>query len=311
MADNNSEAGGETVYIRKDERLIIVQFLVLIFLCINVLLIVTICSKAHFYTTMRYMLFAVTVLSDSLILIMSDILVILNHFNVTMNIAFCVCIYITLVVFTFVTPVTLTAMTLERYVAICKPLRHGELCSTRSALHCILIIHSLSSVPCIIVLSNFFATAPFSLYSQHRLCLMGIFVLLRWQDDVKLAVYQCYFLIMSATICFSYVKIMKVAKDASGEDKKSTRRGLRTLVLHSFQLLLCLIQLWCPFIENAVLQINFKLYVEIRFFDYIMFYLAPRCLSPLIYGLRDKKVSLALKQSALFGFHRPNVQNSI
>uniref|UniRef100_A0A8D3E9J2 G-protein coupled receptors family 1 profile domain-containing protein n=1 Tax=Scophthalmus maximus TaxID=52904 RepID=A0A8D3E9J2_SCOMX len=276
--------------------LVNVQFLVLIFLCINVLLIVTICSKAHFYTTMRYMLFGVTVLSDSLILIMSDILVILNHFNVTMNIAFCVCIYITLVVFTFVTPVTLTAMTLERYVAICKPLRHGEL---------------LSSVPCIIVLSNFFATAPFSLYSQHRLCLIGIFVLLRWQDDVKLVVYQCYFLIMSATICFSYVKIMKVAKDASGEDKKSTRRGLRTLVLHSFQLLLCLIQLWCPFIENAVLQINFKLYVEIRFFDYIMFYLAPRCLSPLIYGLRDKKVSLALKQNALFGFHRPNVQNSI
>ncbi|KAI9547879.1 hypothetical protein NQZ68_012896 [Dissostichus eleginoides] len=51
-------------------------------------------------------------------------------------------------------------MTLERYVAICMPLRHGELCSTRSAVHCILIIHGLSTVPCIVVLSVFFASAP-------------------------------------------------------------------------------------------------------------------------------------------------------
>ncbi|KAI9547878.1 hypothetical protein NQZ68_012895 [Dissostichus eleginoides] len=78
------------------------------------------------------------------------------------------------------------AMTLERYVAICMPLRHGELCSTRSAMHCILIIHGLSAVP------------------------------------------------------------LKVAKAASGENKKSTWKGLRTVILHAFQLLLCLIQLWGP-----------------------------------------------------------------
>ncbi|KAF6728142.1 hypothetical protein FQA47_022485, partial [Oryzias melastigma] len=42
-----------------------------------------------------------------------------------------------------------TPMTLERYVAICMPLRHAELCSTRSTMHCILIIHGISSIPCI------------------------------------------------------------------------------------------------------------------------------------------------------------------
>lgn len=63
----------------------------------------------------------------------------------------------------------------------------------------------------------------------------------------------------------------------------------------SLQLLLCLIQLWCPFIEAAVLQINFMLYVNVRYFNYISFILAPRCLSPLIYGLRDEKFSHALK----------------
>ncbi|XP_040902427.1 odorant receptor 131-2-like [Toxotes jaculatrix] len=312
MADNDSAAGGESLRWQFSDRVLIVQFLVMIFLCINFLLIVTIFSKVYFYTTMRYILFAVTLLSDSLILLMSDSLLILSYFGFTMQIGLCVIIYIILVLFTFVTPVTLTAMTVERYVAICMPLRHGELCSTHSTLHCILIIHGLSSVPIIVILSVFFASAPQSLFTQYSICSMDKFVFLRWQDNVKLGVYQCYFLIMSATIIFAYIEIMKVAKDASREDKKSTWKGLRTVLLHGFQLLLCLIQLWCPFIETAVLRINFRLFIDVRYFNYIMFFLSPRCLSPLIYGLRDEKFVLALKHNVPFGFHcvKNNVQIS-
>ncbi|XP_071353155.1 odorant receptor 131-2-like [Trachinotus anak] len=295
------------------DRVTIVQLVVLIFLCINFLLTVTFFSKVYFYTTMRYILFAATLLSDSLILIMSNILLILSYLHFTIQIGLCVIIYILLVLCTFITPVTLTAMTLERYVAICMPLRHGELCSTRITINCIVIIHSLSSVPCVIILSIFFASAPQSLYTQHTICSMGMFVFLQWQNNVKLAVYQFYFLILTITIIFSYGEIMKVAKAASGEDKKSTWKGLRTVVLHGFQLLLCLIQLWCPFIENAVLQINLKLFIDVRYFNYIMFNLAPRCLSPLIYGLRDDKFFDALKCNTSFGFHcvKNNVQISI
>ena len=113
-------------------------------------------------------------------------------------------------------------------------------------------------------------------------------------------------MILCITIVFCYVKIMKVAKAASGENKKSTRKGLRTVVLHAFQLLLCLIQLWCPFIEAAARQIDLMLYVNVRYFTYIAFYLAPRCLSPLIYGLRDDKFFLALKYYALCGLYKKN-----
>ncbi|XP_018520754.1 odorant receptor 131-2-like [Lates calcarifer] len=312
MADNNSLVGGESLQKQVSERVIIVQLLVLIFLFINLLLIVTFFSKAYFYTTMRYILFVVTLLSDSLILIMSDILLILNYFRFTMQIGLCVMVYIFLVLYTFVTPVTLTAMTLERYVAICMPLRHGELCTTHSTLHCVLIIHGLSSVPVTVILSMFFASAPHSLYAQYRICSMDLFVPLRWQDHFKLVVYQCYFLVMSVTIIFSYTEIMKVAKAASGENKKSTKKGLLTVLLHGFQLLLCFIQLWCPFIETALLLIDFKLFDYVRYFNYIMFYLAPKCLSPLIYGLRDEKFFLALKHSAFFGLYyvKSNVQVS-
>ncbi|KAG8001868.1 hypothetical protein GBF38_012103 [Nibea albiflora] len=295
-------AGRGSLQDQMKDRVIIVQIFVVIFLCVNLSLIVTFFSKEVFYTTMRYILFAVTLLSDSLMLFMSDILLILSHNRVTMQFGLCIIFYILSVLCIFVTPVTLTAMALERYVAICMPLRHAQLCSTRSALHCILIIHSLSSAPCIVVLSVFFASASENLYMQYKICSMEIFVSLRWQNVIKTAVYQCYFLIMSITIILSYVKIMKVAKAASGENKKSTQKGLRTVILHAFQVFLCLIQLWCPFVEVAVFQIDLMLYINVRYFNYIAFILAPRCLSPLIYGLRDEKFFLALKHNIPFGF---------
>ncbi|XP_049431675.1 odorant receptor 131-2-like [Epinephelus fuscoguttatus] len=304
MAYNSSSIGGESLQLQYSYRVIIVQLLVVIFLCINLLLIVTFFKKEFFYTTTRYILYAVTLLSDSFVLLVSDVLLILTFCEITMHVWLCIIITVLVFMYMILTPVTLTAMTLERYVAICMPLRHGELCSTRSAINCILIIHGLSSVPCIVVFSNFFASASLSFYEQHSVCSVEIFMLFRWHDHIRSALSQLYFLIMCITIVFSYVKIMKVAKTASGENKKSTRKGLRTVILHAFQLLLCLIQLWCPFIEAAVLQINVRLFINVRYFNYIMFSLAPRCLSPLIYGLRDEKFFLELKKYAFFGLYK-------
>lgn len=97
---------------------------------------------------------------------------------------------------------------------------------------------------------------------------------------------------------------MKVAKAASGYNKKSSRKGLRTVIIHGVQLLLCLTQMWCPFIEAAVFKTGSVMFKAVRFYNYILFYLVPRCLSPLIYGLRDDKFVLALKYYALCDFRR-------
>ncbi|XP_040902410.1 odorant receptor 131-2-like [Toxotes jaculatrix] len=305
MAANNSLAGDDLL--NRKIGFLTLQVLVMLFLSINLLLIITFFQKEYFYTSARYILFAVTLLSDSLLLFMTDFLLVFAHFHI--NIQGWLCIIICAVIFLYltVTPVTLTAMTLERYVAICMPLRHGELCSTRSIMHSILIIHVLSSVPCIVVLSTFFVLASLSFYKEQHICLVEVFLFHIWQHHLRSAVYQFQFLILCIIIVFSYVKIMKVARAASGDDKKSTQKGLRTVLLHGFQLLLCFIQMWCPFIESSLFQINFTLFESIRYFNFLMFYLAPRCLSPLIYGLRDEVFFHALKNIVYLGLNKRNI----
>ncbi|XP_023260026.1 mu-type opioid receptor-like [Seriola lalandi dorsalis] len=305
MAANNSLAGDD--FLLRKVQFVVLQSLVMIFLFINLLLIITFLKKEYFYTTARYILFALTLLSDSFLLFMSDILLIFTHFHITIQVWACIIIFVVVLVYITVTPATLAAMTLERYVAICMPLRHGELSSTRNTMNCILIIHGISSVPCILILSTFLASASLSYYSKYQFCSVEVFMLYIWQHNLRSALYQFQFLIMSIIIVFSYIKIMKVAKAASGDDKKSSKKGLRTVALHGFQLLLCLIQLWCPLIESAFFHINFSLYEIARYLNFLLFYLAPRCLSPLIYGLRDEVFFQALKYIASFGLYKQNL----
>ncbi|XP_061576541.1 odorant receptor 131-2-like [Cololabis saira] len=303
MADNNSVAGGFTEQqITKD--IIIVQTLVNVFLCINMLLITTFFKKESFHTSARYILFALILLSDSLILILTDIMLFLSYFQCAIQIWICVIISVLLFLYTLVTPVTLTAMTLERYVAICMPLRHAELCSKRSTIHCIIIIHGISSVPTIAIFSVFFASVSLSVYIENKICLGDVFYVYMWQHHLSSALCQFYFLIMCTAIVFSYYKIMKAAKAVSGNERnnESIKKGLRTVILHAFQLLLCLFQLWSPIIDNALLQIDYNVSVSVGYINYVMFYLAPRCLNPLIYGLKDEIFLLALK--SYFGWKR-------
>ncbi|XP_035535512.1 odorant receptor 131-2-like [Morone saxatilis] len=266
----------------QNDVILVSRFVVSLFLCINFLLITTFFMKEFFYTTMRYILFANTLLSDCLILIVTNFLLIFDYFHLTMQIWLCLIFYILSSVYTFVTPVTLTAMTLERYVAICMPLQHSELCSTHRSLHCILIIHSLSYVPCIVILSVFFASASLSFYKQYKVCSVEMFIFHSWQRHLRSAISLFYFLIMFIAIVFSYVKIMKVAKAASGENKKST-------------VLKCLSQ----YLQNLMLLHYYFTISEDSFLQS-----GALQTTNTIFGLRDEKFFNALKNFALCGLHK-------
>ncbi|XP_036070912.1 odorant receptor 131-2-like [Oryzias melastigma] len=194
MANNSSVISGGFPAKRISNQVVIVQVFIGVFLSINLFLISTFFRKEVFYTTVRYILFAVTLLSDCLFLIMTNSLLVSTYFGFTIHIWLCFVLYIILAVYTFVTPLTLTAMTLERYVAICMPLRHAELCTMRGALQLILIIHGLGAVPCTVTLYIFFALVSPTFYSRSRVCSVETFILSGWQGHVRSAISQFYFL---------------------------------------------------------------------------------------------------------------------
>lgn len=303
MASNQSVSSQRII----SERVVIVQVLIIIFLYINCLMIATFFMKDVFYRTVRYILFTSSLMSDSFFLIITNLLLILSYVKVLMPMWMCLVFFILSSLYNYITPLTLTAMTLERYVAICMPLRHGQLCSPRSALHCILVIHSLSFFPCVVMMFIVVASVSFTFYNRYTICTVETILVYNWQNHLRSAISQFYFLVMFIVIAFSYIKIMQVAQAASAEDKKSSLKGLRTVMLHAFQLILCLIQLWCPFVEAALLQINILLYMNVRYFNYIMFIIVPRCLSPLVYGLRDEKFYQALKHYALWCLYNKKI----
>ncbi|XP_012695398.2 odorant receptor 131-2-like [Clupea harengus] len=287
-----------------NEKALLIQALIALFLYVNVLMIFTFFRKEAFRTNTRYILFAHTLICDCAFLIITDILLLLTVARIVMPTSLCIIICAILVNLNIATPLTLTVMSMERYVSICMPLRHAEISTPQRAVHGILVIQALCSVHVVVMLLSLFVAYPLSFYSSSLVCSLVMLHAYAWQKHLSDAVLQLYFLFMSLVICFSYIKIMGVARAASGEDRKSMNKGLKTVLLHALQLILSLIQLWCPFVEAAVLRIDLKVFETIRYFDYIMFILAPRCLVPLVYGLRDESFNTVLQYYALFGCHK-------
>ncbi|XP_073671678.1 odorant receptor 131-2-like [Paramisgurnus dabryanus] len=212
-------------------------------------------------------------------------------------------------ILTFTSPLTLTAMSLERYVAICMPLRHSELSSVPRSFHSIIIIHAVCSIEPITMIVIYMASVPQYIYLSNAICQIEVFVIHSWQYDLRVVMTNMYFVVMFCAILFSYVKITQAAKHATSADSKSAARGLKTVMLHGVQMLLSLVQLWCPFVEESLLDVDIYVYMEVRYFNYVVFMLSPRCLCPLVYGLRDEKLFMALKHYAFCALKKVSPQN--
>ncbi|KAL4608499.1 olfactory receptor 4K17-like [Arapaima gigas] len=308
---NTSSPPDLCIYKPLTAKVLLVQVLAGVFFYVNVLMIFTFFRKEAFRSDTRYILFAHMLLVDSSLLATTDLAVLLMHFQCIIPYTACMVLNLLMIWLEFCTPLTLVAMCLERYVAICKPLQYANISTPKTRLIGLFLIWGLASVPAVAVLLSFGVLVPASQLSMWVLtCHVESVIVVEWQRHLQAAVYQFYFLVMTVVIAFTYVKITVAARAASGDNKKSTSKGVRTVVLHAIQLLLCLIQLWSPFLEMSLLKVNFVVYIEVRFFNFVVFMIAPRCLSPLIYGLRDQKFYQVLKYYAAFGLNRETAKIS-
>ena len=107
--------------------------------------------------------------------------------------------------------------------------------------------------------------------TEDSVCTSEMLFLHRWHGHVISAVNQLYFVIMFFIVMICYVQITKAARKASGQTKKSSGKGLRPVLLHGFQFILCLTHFWCPLVEAAILQIDLLLFINVRYINYVLF----------------------------------------
>ncbi|XP_061538220.1 uncharacterized protein LOC133405366 [Phycodurus eques] len=283
-----------------------IQVLIAVFLSVNLFQLGTFFAKDRFLSSMRYVLFANMLLNDCWFLIVSDVLLFLYQFRVTTHVWLCLPVYFVMAISVMATPCTLTAMTVERYVAVCMPLRHAELCATQRALSALAVIGGLSCIPCLVFYLAVFASVADGYYERRSMCSVNNLEAYPWQNYLRSAMYTMYFLAMGGVIVFCYVRITWAARAVSASDREASRKGLSTVTLHAFQLVLCFVHLLLPPVEKALMQLDYTLFRKFRLFNYIALILAPRCLSPLVYGLRDEVFFKALKYYALCGLSRKN-----
>ncbi|XP_036412849.1 odorant receptor 131-2-like [Colossoma macropomum] len=283
-------------------KMTLVQVLVGIFLYVNCLMIFTFLKMAVFREDNRYILFGQTLFVDSTLMVLSDVLMILNLYQYHFHVIPCIIVCTFATIFTICTPLTLVAMCLERYVAICMPLRHADISTSRNRCFGFLIIWGMSSiVPLFTVIAYISVVPPAALFS-YTVCSAELMMGEEWQAQTRATILQILFLFMILIIVFTYIKIMIAARAASSENKKSTNKSLRTVILHAFQLFLCIMQFLTPYIEMAFWKVEFQVFDNVRYTNFVVFIIAPRCLSPLIYGLRDEKFFLVLRHNAKCGF---------
>ncbi|XP_060791107.1 odorant receptor 131-2-like [Neoarius graeffei] len=270
-------------------KIVFATLLAIFFIYLNVVMVYTLWSKAVFKETPRYILFTHMLLNDLIQLLFASMLFIFGLSSLKLVTAACA-----IMVFVSVTtyrnaPFNLAVMSLERYVAICFPLRHAEIVTQKSTCIAIGVVWFIGSINFLIDLL-YVSVMDSEFLTSQILCDRNRLFIKQWQANVLQGFSIFYFVSVSVIILFTYISIVITARSISS-NKGSAAKAHKTVLLHLIQLGLCLSSFLYNFIERAAAEVgNITLASDLRFLNYLFVLILPRCLSPLIYGLRDDAV---------------------
>ncbi|KAK7925601.1 hypothetical protein WMY93_007911 [Mugilogobius chulae] len=112
----------------------------LMFLVINGIIIYTLCSRPVFVETPRYMLLLNLVVADSIVLFMGQFLYLHSTFLVLLSYPLCGFYVMISYLSSRISPLTLTVMSIERYISVCFPFRHTNIVTMRNTVFAILSV---------------------------------------------------------------------------------------------------------------------------------------------------------------------------
>ncbi|KAK2846818.1 hypothetical protein Q5P01_009817 [Channa striata] len=258
-----------------------------IFLCCTVVMLYIFASNRQFLDSSRYILFAFMLINDTVQLLFSVLLFFFDMGQVRFALVYCVpLLFISIATFQN-TPLILATMSLERYVAIIYPLQCPPAWRSDRIWIIILSLWLLSCVCGIIVCSTGEQKNAEGIFYIPLICSDTIVNSSPIQTLFKTVVNILCFAAVAVIILFTYVRIMLETRKLR-QDRTSVSKAMNTVLLHGFQLLLCMLAFTIPITESLiVLQANW-LIEDIAFLNFFCFIIIPRFLSPLIYGFRDQ-----------------------
>ncbi|OCT96398.1 odorant receptor 131-2 [Xenopus laevis] len=245
-------------------------------------------SSPHLKDNVRYVLFAHMLINDTVYLVSSLFLFLASIYKQYIPVPACYLVYTVATVTFRVTPYNLAVMSLERYLVICFPLRQGELITMRKAVAAIGGMWTLGLIP---NLADFITFSPFIGMLQPVVCRVSALTVRPEQDTIRFYNDIFTFTLVALVILFTYTKVLMVARSISS-DKLSALKASKTVMLHAFQLLLCMTSLLSSIVFANVF--NYATYLPLA--SFLLFTCLPRFLCPLIYGLRDKVMGKYVKK---------------
>ncbi|XP_027002150.2 odorant receptor 131-2-like [Tachysurus fulvidraco] len=262
---------------------------------INGTLVHTFVSHEIINENPRYILFIHMVVNDMIQLTISVMLHLIVYIFYRINVSLC-CVLLIIAVFTTLnTPLNLAGMAIERYIAICNPLYHSQICTMRRTYILISLIWFLGSIPILPDLFILVATEPSEFFYSPVICTRDSVFRHPYLVEKRNISHLIYLSFVWLTLVYTYFRIMFAAKAAGSQVKKARN----TIILHGLQLVLCMFTYIGPPLESFFTTLFPTFTSEIRYINFLFVQVLPRFLSPIIYGWRDQMLSSYLKRKFL------------
>ncbi|XP_027002149.2 odorant receptor 131-2-like [Tachysurus fulvidraco] len=286
----NSSMNGESKQESFEEifsKLFVSLLLGFIIICVNGSFVFTFLKSSVFYNNPRYILYIHLVINDMIMVGVSVTLLVMVYTSRNVSISYC-CVLILITSATQKnTPINLAAMAIERYIAICKPLHHSQICTLPRTFILIGFIWVFGLIPPLTDLVISAILFPLFTLNTVPVCSSSFLYNTVYHDQRKQATQAIFTSFVWIVLVLTYYKVMIAARKMSS-DKESTKKAKSTILLHGVQQLLCMLSFTPPVLDLVFVHIMPTQWRKISFYAYLLTNIAPRLLSPLIYGIRDQ-----------------------
>lgn len=232
----------------------------------------------------RFILFIHLVFNDMIQLTTSISLFIFTYTFHTIYVSFCCLLILPAIFTTQNTPLNLAFMAVECYISVCIPLRYNCICTVKRTYIVIGIIWTLSSFSVLPDVFILLATEPLEFITSKVFCSRDTVFRSTYSVKKRDTSHMLFLVVVWLTLFCTYFRILFVAKAA----KADTKKARNTILLHGFQVLLCMITYVRPILIQVLTYFFPGRATTIHFFTFIVSQILPRFISPVVYGLRDK-----------------------